>query len=347
MRNMKKHILVHIRLLQKALMRKRRRSNKVKKLLNGRRRRKSSDKRNSRQYSNQAKIYEAIAPQDFSVNNIAGIVNFIQNTDRYCRQNKISLLKVNLDYVMQIDAFGIALIISMLNKLSFRRIRYWGTYPDNDIAKQVIVDSGFLDLVKTNLQKPEKREIGNQLFMIGKDSVDSRSIGDAVKKAMANILGKESVYPPVYEDMLEISANSVEHANDYRFEKNWLISISVERNVLHFILADTGLGILANLRKKKAQVIRDWFVKNDADVLIDVFNRQYQSITGEVNRHKGLPVIFESFKDGFISDLMVLTNKVMIDFKTCEAKILHKGFNGVLYSWTISIDNYNNWRNSL
>ena len=47
---MKKQILAHIRLLQKALMRKRRRSNKVKKLLNVRRRRKSSDKRNSRQY---------------------------------------------------------------------------------------------------------------------------------------------------------------------------------------------------------------------------------------------------------------------------------------------------------
>lgn len=37
----------------------------------------------------------------------------------------------------------------------------------------------------------------------------------------------------------------------------------------------------------------------------------------------------------------------MLDFKTQKAEVLSKGFNGVLYSWTVSIDNYNNWINSL
>lgn len=344
---MRKHSLIHIRLKQEALMRKRRRRNNIKKQFNKRRRRKSSDKRNSQQNGYLSQVYEAIAPQDFRINNIANIVTFIQNTDKYCRLKRYTNLKVNLDGVEQIDAFGIALIISMLNKLSPRRINYWGTYPQNDEAKQVIIDSGFLDFVKTNLRKPTARTNGNQLFMIGKDSVDSRRIGEAVKKAMANLLEKDSVYPPVYDNMLEISANSVEHANHNRIDKNWLVSISVEENKLHFILADTGLGILANLRKKKHEIVRDWLTKNDVKILCDVFNKKYQSITGEINRHKGLPFIYESFKDGFISDLKVLTNKVMLDFKTQKAEVLSKGFNGVLYSWTVSIDNYNNWINSL
>lgn len=344
---MRKHIYTHIRLRQEALMRKRRRRNNVKKQRNKRKRRISSDKRNSRECGYLSKIYEAIAPQDFSIKNISGIVTFIQKTDKYCRLKRYTYLKVNLDGVMQIDAFGIALIISMLNKLSSRCINYWGTYPQKYDAKQVIIDSGFLDFVKTNLRKPTARTSGNQLFMIGKDSVDSRRIGEAVKKAMANLLGKGSVYPPVYDNMLEISANSVEHANDNRIDKNWLVSISVEDNKLHFILADTGLGILANLRKKKYEIVRDLLTKNDAKILCDVFNKKYQSITGEINRHKGLPFIYESFNDGFISDLKVLTNKVMLDFNTQKAEVLYKGFNGVLYSWTVSIDNYNNWINSL
>lgn len=344
---MRKHIYTHIRLRQEALMRKRRRRNNVKKQRNKRKKRISSDKRNSRECGYLSKIYEAIAPQDFSIKNISGIVTFIQKTDKYCRLKRYTYLKVNLDGVMQIDAFGIALIISMLNKLSSRCINYWGTYPQKYDAKQVIIDSGFLDFVKTNLRKPTARTSGNQLFMIGKDSVDSRRIGEAVKKAMANLLGKESVYPPVYDNMLEISANSVEHANDNRIDKNWLVSISVEDNKLHFILADTGLGILANLRKKKYEIVRDLLTKNDAKILCDVFNKKYQSITGEINRHKGLPFIYESFNDGFISDLKVLTNKVMLDFNTQKAEVLYKGFNGVLYSWTVSIDNYNNWINSL
>lgn len=339
---MKKHRLIHIRLKQDALIRKRRRRNKIKKHFNKLKRWKCFENRNYCQDG-----YEAIAPQNLSINNIAGIVSFLQKTDKYCRKNKLTSLKVNLDYVDEIDAFGIALIISMLNKLSFRHIRYWGTYPQNNRAKQVIIDSGFLDLVMTNLQKASERRSGNQIFMIGKDSVDSRRIGEAVKKAMVNLQGEESVYPPVYDNMLEISANSVEHANDNRIEKNWLVSISVEDEKLHFILADTGLGILANLRKKKYQQLRDWLVKSDAEVLNGVFHKQYQSITGEINRHKGLPFIYESFKDGFISDLKVLTNKVILDFETRESEALHKGFNGVLYSWTVSINNYNNWLNSL
>lgn len=342
-----KHTPICIRLRQESLMRKRRRRNNVKKQINKRRRRKSLDKRNSRRNAYQSNIYEAIAPQDFSINNIAGIVAFIQKTDKYCRQKKYLYLKFNLNGVIHIDAFGIALIISMLNKLSFRRINYWGTYPQNDDAKQVIIDSGFLDFVRTNLRKPTLRKQGNQLFMIGKDSVDSHRIGKAVKKAMANLLDKEDIYPPVYDNMLEISANSVEHANDKRIEKNWLVSISIEDNKLHFILADTGLGILANLRKKKLEIVRDLLIKSDAEILCDVFNKKYQSITGEINRHKGLPFIYESFRDGFISNLKVMTNKIMYDFETQESEKLQKGFNGVLYSWTISMDNYNNWLNSL
>lgn len=344
---MRKHKYIYILLRQQSLMRRRKRRNKIRKNINMRKRRKRLVSRNPQQYCGQSSIYEAIAPNDFRVINIEGIIDFIQNTDRYCRKNKISLLKVNLDNVIHIDAFGIALIISMLNKLSFRCIRYWGTYPRNNDAKQFIINSGFLDFVRTNLKKPSECRVGNQLFMIGKDSVDSHRISKALTKAMVHILGKEGVYPPVYENMLEISANSVEHANENRIEKNWLVSISVEKDVLHFILADTGLGILANLRKKKIQIIRDWLIKDDADVLIDVFNKHYQSITGEINRHKGLPVIFDSLNNNFISELKVLTNKVMIDFKTHETKLLHKGFNGVLYSWTVSKDNYNNWINSL
>lgn len=344
---MKKHIYIHIRLRHEKLMRKRRRRNNVRRQINKRRRRRCTGKRSCGKCNYQSKVYEAIAPQDFSINNIVEIVTYIQDTDKYCRQNKYEYLKVNLDDVVQIDAFGIALIISMLNKLSFRCINYWGTYPQNDEAKQVIIDSGFLGVVKTNLRKPTARRNGNQLFMIGKDSVDSRRIGEAVKKAMANILGKDTIYPPVYNNMLEISANSVEHANDKRREKNWLVSISVENGKLHFILADTGLGILANLRKKKYEIVRDLLMKTDADVLYDVFNKKYQSITGEINRHKGLPFIYDSFKDGLISDLKVLTNKVMFDFETHKSENLLAGFNGVLYSWTVSTENYNNWLNSL
>lgn len=345
---MKIHRLVHIRLCQKDRDRQIKRRYAIKTRLNIIRNNRPSKTRSHKSKGNSENgLYEAIAPEDFSYSNIEGGISFIQEIDSVCRKNKYAILKVNLERVKIIDAFGIALMISMLNKLSCQHIRYWGTYPIADDAKQYIIESGFLELVKTNLQKPANRSNGNQLFMIGKSSVDSHRIGDAVKKAMKHLLGRIDFYPPVYENMLEISANSVEHANKAKMEKNWLVSITTEDNRLHFILADTGTGILENLRKKKYQEIRDRLIKADSEVLCGVFNKRYQSITGEINRHKGLPIIYESFKDGFVSNLRVLTNKIIVDFEANKSTTLKRGFKGVLYSWTVTIANYNNWLKSL
>lgn len=48
-----------------------------------------------------------------------------------------------------------------------------------------------------------------------------------------------------------------------------------------------------------------------------------------------------------LSDLQVLTNKVLLDFETKQSTSLGRGFNGVLFSWTVSLNNYNKWINSL
>lgn len=244
--------------------------------------------------------------------------------------------------------YAISLMLSMLNKLSSRNINYWGTYPIDMECNQYIIDSGFLELVRTNIKKSENSRKGNQLYMVGKDCVDSNRIGKSVYEAMEYVVGQKTIFPPIYGNICEIIANSVEHANQQIREKNWLVSVSEESdNTLHFILTDTGQGILATLKKKTSEKISDLFLKRDSDVLKDVFLKMYQSITGEINRHKGLPMIYESWRDGFISNLQVLTNKVLIDFESNQSTALKKGFNGVLYSWTVSLSNYNNWKNSL
>ncbi|MDE6523344.1 MAG: hypothetical protein K2L17_11035 [Muribaculaceae bacterium] len=291
--------------------------------------------------------YEAIAPRVFSIKNIDGLVKFVQDTERYCRINRIRILKVNLENVVKIDMYAISLLLSMLNKLSSRNINYWGTYPNDRECKQYIMNSGFLNIVQTNVKKPAVKKTKNQIFMIGKDRVDTDKIGRSVRESMQHILGREAIYSPVYDNMCEISVNSVEYANEYDKEKNWLVSISVEEDCLHFILSDTGQGILRTLRKKKIEKLGDVLLKADADIIKDVFLGKYQSATGEINRHKGLPMVYESFTDGYVSNFQILTNKVMIDFEKNFAIPLKKEFNGVLYSWTVSLDNYNKWRNLL
>ena len=327
-----------------------------------RKRRKANDKkRAAHKHNNRKKLnnttkhkssfngpLEVYAPALFVIDNLEKVINFVNDTERRCSNTLSRILKVNLDGVTKIDSYAISFLLSLLNRLSYKNIKYWGTYPNSIEAKTYILDSGFLDVMKSNIKRPSNRRTANRIFMIGKDSVDSHRIGKAVKESMAFITGKEEAYPPVYDNMLEISANSVEHANEKRQDKNWLVSISLEGNKVHYILTDTGFGILATLRKKNSQRFKDAVtIKSDSETLFDVFNKIYQSATGEINRYKGLPIILESFNEGFVSELKVVTNKVFYDFETNKSKELKYGFKGVLYSWTVSKNNYDKWLNSL
>ena len=331
-------------------MRKRKRRVRVIKRINLRRKRKLKFKRTRYNIVNgwRFNIHEVVAPEMFNIGNIERVIDFLASTEKFCKKNKVGVLKINLDNVLMIDMYAISLMLSMMIKLSGHKIRFWGTYPENNLAKQFILESGFLDIVRTNVYEPGNRRKGNKIFMLGKDCVDSHRISKAVKETMRYIVGKETIYSPVYEDMVEISSNSVEHANLNRIEKNWLVSICIEGKRVRYILTDTGSGILATLRKKLSQKLGD-VLKNrsDEDVLQAVFCKYYQSVTGEINRHKGLPIVYESFLSGFISNFQVLSNKVMIDFEKNSKYDLPKGFNGVMFSWTVSIDNYNNWLKSL
>lgn len=304
-------------------------------------------RKSKREFYNILRPLEVFVPQIFSIANIGGVISFIHKTETKSKQSHIKRLIVRMDKVVEIDMYAISLLLSMLNRLSRLHIKYIGTYPTNSFTKQYILESGFLDVIKTNIKKASERQNGNQIFMVGKDSVDSHLLGKAVKESMSYILGSEKIYPPLYDDLLEISANSVEHANENILDKNWLVSISIEKEKLHFIVTDTGLGILQTLKKKWIQLVQDKITKRDSEILLNVFKKGYQSMTGELNRHKGLPIIYESFLDGFISDFKVLTNKVFFDFDSDISTDLPKTYHGVLYSWTISQQNYNNWLNSL
>jgi len=331
-------------------MRKIRRRNRVRKHIvqyGYNRRPQTSNERQTKNEWIGPKSLEVRVPQEFSISNISGVISFIHKTEQKCKMSIVRRLIVRMDDVEKIDMYAISLLLSMLNRLSCHHIQYIGTYPDNPKIKQYIVESGFIDVMKTTIKRASEKQSGNQIFMVGKDSVESHRLGKIVRESMQHILGHEGIYPPLYDNLLEISANSVEHANEKVADKNWLVSISIEDRKLHYIVADTGYGVLATIKKKRMQVMKDKIMRTDGDVLLGVFKKEYQSMTGELNRHKGLPIIYESFTDGLISDFQVITNEIFYDFEKKVALVLPKNYGGVLYSWTVSIDNYNNWLNSL
>lgn len=347
---MKRFSLLHEHMRQAAIMRKRRREKRRIIAFHIRRDCRKSGQTRKSQYSQfGARPYlDVFAPTNFTIQNLENVLVFLQNTERQCKNsNSKVVLKVNLNDIVEIDSYAICFLLSMLNRMSHKNISYWGTYPDHQEAKDYIIESGFLNLVKSNIKRPSNNRFVNRIFMIGKENVDSHRIGKAVRDSMAFITGREECYPPVYENILEICANSVEHGNVNTQDKNWLVSISFEEGKVHYILVDTGVGILATLKKKFSQKVKDATIRADTQILCSAFRKEYQSATGEINRHKGLPIIYESFTEGYVSDLIVVTNKVYYDFGRGISRELKYGYSGVLYSWTISKSNYDKWNKSL
>ena len=287
-------------------------------------------------------------PREFSIKNIEESLDFVNTTIALVERHKASFIRFELAHVTQIDMMAICWLISLISKASASKIHCFGNFPDDTEVKDYVQNSGFLDVISSKLQKPSSQKFPNHIYMIGKNTVDSKRLSTLVKSSIEYLTGIPGHYSPVYDNLVEISANSVEHANEYSFDKNWLISVSYERDQVLYILTDVGKGVLSTLKKKKKELFNDIiFFKKDSDVLKGVFEGLYQSQTGEVNRHKGLPEVYESFVDGFISDLQVLTNCVLYNFATQEKKILTNEFKGVMISWTLKKQNIEQWKKSL
>jgi hypothetical protein len=288
-------------------------------------------------------------PSNFTFNHLESVLGYINKTYERSKKGGVSKIWMDMRGISNIDIYTICLLLAQINKLGSHGVNCYGNYPDDPMKRRFVMESGFMKIIKSNVKISNDVSYENQMYMVGKDEVESDRINKSVKRCMKQLLGAEDYYPPVYENMIEICANSVEHANTKSVDKNWLVSISREsQDKMRFILTDTGEGLLKTLSKKRKEMFNDVLkARSDYKVLKGVFLREYQSRTGEINRHKGLPEVYESYKDGFISNLKVLTNGVLYDFDSDQNVKLTNEFMGVMITWTLSKENVNIWKKSL
>ena len=285
-------------------------------------------------------------PETFSFeHNLEGLIMFTNKTFKKYKDFKYGHLFFNMSEVVEIDLPAICLLLSLLNKLTWKQISYAGNAPNDPSASDTFFRSGFLEMMNSKGFKLKPPSIPNQLYMIGQNDLKPQVIGESIQKAMQVVVGEYTHFKPVYSIMIEICTNSVEHANDFVNEKNWLVSISYEEGRANFILVDSGQGILKTLHRKAVELFSDIIsFKSQPKVLKDLFDKKYQSRTKEINRHKGMPRVKQAYVNGFISGLAVLTNNVYYNFDNDEAITLDNEYHGTLFKWTIDVDNYKRWK---
>lgn len=291
---------------------------------------------------------EKSLPVIFSFNeDKESVLKFLNEAFDYYKLWKSRLLEKRYNYdltaVASIDITAICLFLSLINKLNTNGIGSRGNYPQDETAKGVLIDSGFSDIMQTAFKQLKTKKYKNQLYIVGSKRVDNIKIGKSVKEAVGYLTGTERHFQPIYTMLIEICSNSVEHANKKEKDKNWVVSVSYEKDRVNFIVVDTGEGILRTIHRKLPELFYDKVFRGDGKVLEDLLNKEYQSRTKEINRHKGLPKIKENFEAGYVDNMKILTNRVWYDMASKTYEKTKNEYFGVLYSWSFTKDNYTKW----
>lgn len=342
-----------IQLKQAAEMRRRRRENRVKKMLRIRRALRPRNKR-QRYRSNPQDPYKRIilptisfeAPSDFSLlRTPENVIAFINNVNRTVRKSNFKCqVSVDLANVIETDNEAIGLLLTLVNALARHNVRSFGNLPKDDNAYNIFISSGFLDRVKS-LQGMRGETKDTFIVQRGFSQPETELVSREVKKIMSYLTGEWNKYSPLYTLINEVIFNSIEHANQRDSDKNWILAVHYAENHVRLMIADIGKGIMDTLRKRMAQSVRDTVtLKNEVDVLYDLFDRKYQSSTFEENRNQGLPKIKELYDKRYISNLCVITNKVMLDFNGINSRVLTNNLQGTFYSLELNNENITTWK---
>ena len=260
------------------------------------------------------------APNNFS------LLNNTDETLKYFDDILVSINKKVLHQRIHIDVSAIekvtvdALIylIALMENYKLVKalnIKFSGNFPKNNEAKQVFIESGFLNYVNS----PERRLPDNSSkirIVVGKKNLSE------VSKCISDFLIQEFKIKMKYtifmqKILVELMSNSYHHAYPDDIEKNvwpkWYLYAEHIGEYVRIIFADTGKGITGTVRKK----LREKILRYDDSLIIESSFDNDSFIRTETKmdyRGNGLPGIKEILRYSPIGKMNVISGKGKVSF---------------------------------
>lgn len=294
--------------------------------------------------------FATYAPKDFRLidNTEACLVFFreIRGNDSIHIEKNIKTVKISLKDVELIDYAAISVLIAIADDLNIKGINVQGDFPSDPYCKKYIIDSGFLNhMVDLNNRKfPDFGKSKMIFFEKGSGKLskeESKKISELIKDVVGHLTGTRKNIKPIKTVLLEICANSIEHANTT--SQQWVLGIKYSEDKVFFTVTDVGKGILETLYISHRALMGNLLkLKPKHEILKGAFMQKYGSSTQEENRNKGLPSVRVNFEQGILNNLIVLTNNVLLHFNNPDRSLTFpKGtsrFKGTIYQWEMNKD---------
>ncbi len=285
------------------------------------------------------------APIDFRlIDNIEECLSFfrkLRSDDIVSIFRNKKYIRIVLKDIQKIDYAAISVLTAISDDLKSNNIFIIGDFPENKECKKFISESGFLNQMYDENNRPFPKSKKSELIFFEKgcgtlSENDNRKISNLLRNVVGHLTGTPKHYQSIKTILLEICGNSIEWSGTKN--KQWLLGVKYEENKVIFTVIDVGKGILDTLYRKFGKKATDFITfKSEADILMGAFDKKYGSTTQQVNRNKGLPSIKANYQEGRIKNLVVLTNNVILHFanqgQTITFAKKSPRFKGTFYQW--------------
>lgn len=311
-------------------------------------------------YDKKEKDFKFLAPENFSIiNNPTETIDYfneviVKINEKIHHKLTISFLLNNVKNIT-IDAIMYMLAITKNTKKNHNTR---GSYPEDDTAKALFMNSGFLKYVfsNKNVINPSPNE-DIQIRM----SNDSNKNAITCKEINSIIIEKYGVARKklqfLYDILYEMMINTNEHAyNSKNFLlNNWYVYVALEEERVKFSFLDTGIGIPNTVNKNFFEKINLLGLKTDADLILSALNGKFKTSTMQEYRGKGLPKFTKYNKANKIQNFKIVSGKGMISFDSKKQNYitynLDKRLIGTVYYFEIELSSLlegkNNGNNNL
>ncbi len=281
-------------------------------------------------------------PQIFAPENLTLQFGYSEEVFRFIRdlkelgtyENQISL---RLDNVTEIGEGAIGMLLSVINELTLANVSLVGEKPLNSVARNALERSGFFKYMRGYVS-PENLKTKNIIIRTGDINTSQNELSPVMPNAMETVWGVAGRCPELFGVIGEMLRNACDHAfkNSHKITWHLGVSHSEKDNTVKFSFVDNGVGIIKTYNERSLWIKVKSHFKDNAEVLENAFKSGIESRTGLSWRGKGLPTIFELYTDNIITNLVVITNNVYLDFDNSKFEEINVPFSGTYYFWKIN-----------
>ncbi len=303
------------------------------------------------------KEYQLKAPTDFRLlKNTEECVNFFKKVRSrqwaFVNQYGIKELQIDLSGVQHIDFAATMMLDAICDELSTTEplCNVFGNTPLRKECQKYLREAGFLNNKVDAQGRLFAKESHSDNMKIERGSVKLKDehiqkVVEIEKHICKHVTGKDGRNFHHIDMIKEVCGNTVDWSGAVKDQ--WSYGVKFEEDKVILVALDLGKGILESITRRFVDIVGDALTrKSHVDILEGAYNKKYGSTSKRKNRNRGLPLLKYCNERGFIKELTVVTNNVVLDFSNpsnCRTFFWNRkrALEGTLYSWVIDSSCFN------